>query len=100
MLQDVHQRLKVMGTTLEVTEKFKDKLLDEGWNPTYGARPLRRAINNLLEDPLSECLLKANVEEGDTIEVDVNSEGKIVIMGNGGVVVHEMDAPLVPAGVA
>lgn len=100
MLQDVHQRLKVMGITLEVTEKFKDKLLDEGWNPTYGARPLRRAINNLLEDPLSECLLKANVEEGDTIEVDVNSEGKIVIMGNGGVVVHEMDAPLVPAGVA
>jgi len=57
LLREVVIRLTEQGITLEVTERFKDRLVEEGYNPSYGARPLRRAIMHLLEDSLAEEIL-------------------------------------------
>jgi ATP-dependent Clp protease ATP-binding subunit ClpC len=57
-----------------VTEAFKDRLVEEGYSPSYGARPLRRAIMRLLEDSLAEEVLSGRIREGDTATVDVDGE--------------------------
>ena len=79
MLRDVFKRLTEKDITLEVSDRFKERLVDEGFNPAYGARPLRRAIMRLLEDVLAEEILSGRVSEGDTALVDVNEEGKITV---------------------
>ena len=100
MLKDVYGRLAAKGIAMTVTEKFKDKLLEQGWNPKYGARPLRRAINAMLEDALSECVLRGEILEGDSIEVDVNDKGEIVVIGAAGMVLSTQPVPIVAAGIA
>jgi ATP-dependent Clp protease ATP-binding subunit ClpC len=79
MLKDLFQRLTKQGITLDVTEKFKDRLIEEGYNPAYGARPLRRAIMRLLEDILAEEMLSGRLNEGDAGIVDLNEEGKAFV---------------------
>jgi ATP-dependent Clp protease ATP-binding subunit ClpC len=79
MLKDVFKRLTEKEIDLTVTDKFKERLIEEGYNPAYGARPLRRAIMRLLEDVLAEEILSGRVKEGDTALVDVNEEGKITV---------------------
>ncbi len=79
LLKEVFSRLGEQGITLEVTDKFKDRLVEEGYNPSYGARPLRRAIMRLLEDSLAEEILSGRIKDGDTAIVDVGDEGKIVV---------------------
>jgi ATP-dependent Clp protease ATP-binding subunit ClpC len=79
MLRDVFKRLTEKEITLEVTDAFKERLVDEGFNPAYGARPLRRAIMRLLEDVLAEEILSGRVSEGDTALVDVNDDGQITV---------------------
>jgi ATP-dependent Clp protease ATP-binding subunit ClpC len=64
---------------LQVTDKFKERLVEEGYNPSYGARPLRRAIMRLLEDVLAEEILSGRVGDGDTALVDVDEEGKVKV---------------------
>ena len=80
LLKEVFARLTEQEITLEVTDKFKERLIEEGFNPAYGARPLRRAIMRLLEDVLAEEILSGRVGEGDTATVDVNGEGKVVVL--------------------
>jgi ATP-dependent Clp protease ATP-binding subunit ClpC len=79
LLKDVFKRLTEQNITLQVTEKFKELLVKEGYNPSYGARPLRRAIMRLLEDVLAEEILSGRVGDGDTATVDVNEEGKVIV---------------------
>ncbi len=79
LLKEVFKRLSEKGISLEVTEKFKDLLVKEGYNPSYGARPLRRAIMRLLEDVLAEEILSGNVGEGDIALVDVDDDNKVVV---------------------
>jgi ATP-dependent Clp protease ATP-binding subunit ClpC len=74
MLKEVFGRMAEQGITLQVTEAFKDRLVEEGYSPAYGARPLRRAIMRLLEDSLAEEILSGRIREGDTATVDVDSE--------------------------
>ncbi|GJN27781.1 hypothetical protein PR202_gb15832 [Eleusine coracana subsp. coracana] len=93
MLKEVFDRLKAKDIDLQVTERFRDRVVDEGYNPSYGARPLRRAIMRLLEDSLAEKMLAGEVKEGDSAIVDVDSEGKVIVL-NGGSGVAE---PLEPA---
>ena len=82
MLKDIFNRLQEQGITLEVTEKFKDRLVKEGYNPAYGARPLRRAIMRLLEDSLAEEILSGRIKDGHTAIMDVDEEGQVrVLMG-------------------
>jgi ATP-dependent Clp protease ATP-binding subunit ClpC len=80
LLKQVFARLTEQDITLEVTEKFKERLVDEGFNPSYGARPLRRAIMRLLEDVLAEEILSGRVGEGDTAIADIDEEGKVKII--------------------
>ncbi len=77
MLKDVSSRLLEKGITLEVTERFKDRVVQEGYDPSYGARPLRRAIMRLLEDSLAEAMLSGQVVDGDKAIVDVDDDGQV-----------------------
>ncbi|MBE9223323.1 ATP-dependent Clp protease ATP-binding subunit [Cyanobacterium stanieri LEGE 03274] len=79
LLKEVFARLTEQEITLQVTDKFKERLIEEGYNPAYGARPLRRAIMRLLEDVLAEEILSKRLKEGDAALVDVNEEGKVTI---------------------
>ena len=78
MLNQVASSLKEKNITLEVTDAAKDFLGDKGYDPVFGARPLRRTIQNLVEDQLSEALLRSEFRSGDTVEVDCDGE-KIVM---------------------
>ena len=80
LLKEVFVRLTEQEIALEVTDKFKDRLIEEGFNPAYGARPLRRAIMRLLEDVLAEEILSGRLGEGDTAVVDVDEEGKVKVL--------------------
>ncbi len=79
LLKEVFARLTEQDITLEVTEKFKERIVEEGFNPAYGARPLRRAIMRLLEDILAEEILSQRLKEGDTALVDIGEDGKVTI---------------------
>ncbi len=80
MLKEVANRLKEKGINLEVTERFKDRVVQEGYDPSYGARPLRRAIMRLLEDSLAEAMLGGEVGDGDSAVVDVDDDGQIKVI--------------------
>jgi ATP-dependent Clp protease ATP-binding subunit ClpC len=80
-LAKVVKRLKEKNLMLVLTEEAKDLLIERGYSPEFGARPLRRAIEHLLEDPLSEELLKGSFQGKDTITVrvhEVDGEKKLV----------------------
>ncbi|MGF1516366.1 MAG: ATP-dependent Clp protease ATP-binding subunit [Nodosilinea sp.] len=79
LLKEVFGRLTEKNIHLQVTERFKERLVEEGYNPSYGARPLRRAIMRLLEDTLAEEILSGRLGDGDTATVDVDDTGKVVI---------------------
>jgi len=69
-LSKVFSRITVLGYKIELTEKAKDFLAEKGYDAQYGARPLNRAIQKYLEDPIAEEILKGDVQEGDTILAD------------------------------
>lgn len=98
LLKDIFKRLTEQGITLKVTDKFKDRLIEEGYNPSYGARPLRRAIMRLLEDSLAEEILSGRVRDGDTATVDVDETGTVKIL-SGSTPPPEETRELVGAGV-
>jgi ATP-dependent Clp protease ATP-binding subunit ClpC len=75
----LRSRLAERGLGLELTEAAKETLADAGWDPTYGARPLKRAVQRLLENPLAIRLLEGDFGEGDTILVDAQN-GDLVFM--------------------
>ena len=79
MLKEVFARMRDKGINLSVTESFKERLVEEGYNPSYGARPLRRAVMRLLEDSLAEEFLSGRLGEGDQALVDVNDQKQVVI---------------------
>jgi ATP-dependent Clp protease ATP-binding subunit ClpC len=79
MLREVFSRMRDKGIDLSVTDAFKERLVEEGYNPSYGARPLRRAVMRLLEDSLAEEFLSGRIGEGDAAVVDVNDDKQVVI---------------------
>ncbi len=80
MLKEVFERISMKGIQLEVTDRFKTRLIDEGYNPSYGARPLRRAVMRLLEDSLAEEVLSEKIVAGDTAVVDVGDDNKVKVL--------------------
>ena len=80
MLNEFFKRMLDKNIVLTVTERFKDLLVQEGYNPSYGARPLRRAIMRLLEDSLAEEILTGKVREGASVQVDVDDDGKVKVI--------------------
>ncbi|MGB3207036.1 MAG: ATP-dependent Clp protease ATP-binding subunit ClpC, partial [Crinalium sp.] len=79
MLREVASRLTEQEISLEVTDKFKDRVVKEGFNPKFGARELRRAIMRLLEDSLAEAMLSGAVNSGDTAVIDIGEDGEVEI---------------------
>ena len=67
------------GIKLNVTDAFKERLVEEGYNPSYGARPLRRAVMRLLEDSLAEEVLSGRIKDGDKALVDIDDNKKVTI---------------------
>ncbi|HBK85327.1 MAG TPA: NDP-hexose 4-ketoreductase, partial [Firmicutes bacterium] len=76
MIGELAVRLKEYGLVIKLTDAAKDHLTDAGYDPTFGARPLRRAIQRQIEDELSEKMLAGEFEHGDLIMVDV-ADGKL-----------------------
>jgi len=74
----VLKRLAEKSITLELKDSAKEFLMEEGYDPDYGARPMRRAVEKHLEDPLAELLLRGDIHKGDTLEVirDPDEEAK------------------------
>ncbi|KAK5777249.1 hypothetical protein PVK06_045216 [Gossypium arboreum] len=79
MLQEVLDRLKGKEIKLQVTERFRERVVEEGYDPSYGARPWRRAIMRLLEDSMAEKMLAGEIE-GDSVTVDLDSDGNIMVL--------------------
>lgn len=78
MLREVWQELAEKTVKLEVTDTAKDLLGEKGYDPIFGARPLRRTIQDMVEDPLSDAFLRGDFQAGDTVLVDCEGE-EIVI---------------------
>ncbi|MBU1356098.1 MAG: ATP-dependent chaperone ClpB [Candidatus Edwardsbacteria bacterium] len=76
-LAHLYKRLADRKITLEVTEKAKELLATEGYDPAFGARPLKRAIQRLLQDPLSMMILEGAFKEGDTVRAEAK-KGEII----------------------
>jgi ATP-dependent Clp protease ATP-binding subunit ClpB len=81
----LRERLAERRLGLELTEAAKEVLAEAGWDPTYGARPLKRALQRLVENPLAQRLLEGAFAEGQTIRVDAE---------NGELVFERADAPV------
>ena len=80
LLKEIGGRLKdQQGVELEVSDRFKDRVIEEGYDVSYGARPLRRVLMRLLEDNLAQAILSGDLSEGDTAYVDVDDDGNICL---------------------
>ena len=69
-LNKLFQRINDLGYQIKLTEKAKDFIVEKGYDEKFGARPLKRAIQKYIEDPLAEEIIKSNLQEGDTISLD------------------------------
>ncbi|MDI6740367.1 MAG: ATP-dependent chaperone ClpB [Candidatus Edwardsbacteria bacterium] len=78
-LKHLYRRLEDRKIKLEVTEKAKELLANEGYDPSFGARPIKRAIQRLLQDPLSMRILEGEFREGDTVKANAK-KGEIVFL--------------------
>ena len=81
-LARLRARLVERGISLELTDVAKEVVTEAGWDPAYGARPLKRAIQRLVENPLALRLLEGDFAEGDTIRVDARG-GELVFEKTG-----------------
>ncbi len=80
-LAKVFKRLTEHGLKLELTEQGKEFLIDKGYDPEFGARPLRRAIEHYIEDPLSEAILRSEFKGKNLIKIDVQDEEHMKLEG-------------------
>jgi len=82
MIKQLTDRVKEQQIKLQITQRVKEKLTDEGFNPIYGARPLRRAVMRLLEDNLAGEFLTEDLKSGTTVIVDLTPLGEITVFVN------------------
>ncbi len=75
-LQALFTRVKALGYSVELTESAKEFIADKGYDSAFGARPLKRAIQKYLEDPIAEEILKGELSEGDVLEVSYDKESE------------------------
>jgi ATP-dependent Clp protease ATP-binding subunit ClpB len=76
-LARLRTRLAERGISIELTEAAKEALADAGWDPTYGARPLKRALQRMVENPLAMRILEGEFSDGDAVRVDAQN-GELV----------------------
>jgi ATP-dependent Clp protease ATP-binding subunit ClpC len=75
-LESLYSRTRELGFTVEISDKAKDFIAEKGFDADYGARPLKRAIQKYLEDPLAEEIIKSNLVEGDLISIKFDDDKK------------------------
>src|SRR5699024_6159542 len=73
-LAKLYRRIEDLGYSIEITDKAKDFIADKGFDPQYGARPLKRAIQKYVEDELADRIVNSEIEEGDKIIMTLNAE--------------------------
>lgn len=73
-LKSLFKRITDLGYTLKISSEAKDFIADKGYDEQFGARPLKRAIQKYLEDPLAEEIIKSSLEENDTIKIDLTKD--------------------------
>lgn len=78
-LAGLYQRIEKLGYTLKFSQKAKEFVAEKGFDPQFGARPLHRAIQKYVEDPLAEEMLNATISEGDTLLIDLDDTDTITI---------------------
>ncbi|MCA2657490.1 MAG: ATP-dependent Clp protease ATP-binding subunit [Microcystis sp. M049S2] len=79
LIADLAKQLTEKGISVEVTAAFKDLVINEGYDPSYGARPLRRALTRRLEDSLAVAMLSGKVNSGDHALLDVTADGVVTV---------------------
>ncbi|MBK9984519.1 MAG: ATP-dependent Clp protease ATP-binding subunit [Saprospiraceae bacterium] len=79
-LTDLYKRMATMGFLLSLTEEAKDFVAEKGFDPQFGARPLHRAIQKYIEDPLAEFILNENPVEGSSLVADLNKETQELVI--------------------
>ncbi|GAB5539299.1 MAG: ATP-dependent Clp protease ATP-binding subunit [Salibacteraceae bacterium] len=77
-LESLYSRVTDMGYTLKLSDKAKDFIAEKGFDEKYGARPLKRAIQKYLEDPMAEEIIKANIDEGDVLYAELNEKDESI----------------------
>ena len=78
-LRDFYKRIQNLGYQLQITDKAKEFIASKGYDVQFGARPLKRAIQKYLEDELAEMIIKSEVQEGDSIIMDFDSENQKIV---------------------
>jgi len=79
-LKGLYERVHTLGFGIKLSEEAKDYVLEKGYDIQYGARPLKRAIQKYLEDPMAEAIIKSALVEGDTIVVDFDKEKEEIVV--------------------
>jgi ATP-dependent Clp protease ATP-binding subunit ClpC len=74
-LAELYERIELAGFSLDISKEAKDFVAGKGFDPQYGARPLKRAIQRYLEDPLSEAIISRELEPGAKMQINLNAEG-------------------------
>lgn len=82
MVAGTRERLSAQSIDLQVTEEARALLVEHGYDPTYGARPLRRTVQRLLDDLLAEAILRGELASGDPVAVDRNGEELVLRVGS------------------
>ncbi|MEI3613931.1 ATP-dependent Clp protease ATP-binding subunit [Pseudogracilibacillus sp. SO30301A] len=80
MIDQVQKRVKEQEIKFTITDRAIEKIADEGFDPEYGARPLRRSIQKNIEDLLSEELLKGTIQKGQDVKIGLNSKGDFIVL--------------------
>ncbi len=75
-LEKLYGRINELGYKISLSDKAKDFIVDKGYDEKFGARPLKRAIQKYIEDPLAEEIIKSNLHEGDTIVMDIKNKAE------------------------
>ncbi len=89
-LKGLYKRVFNLGYHIELTEEAKSFIAEKGYDSNFGARPLKRAIQKYLEDPMAEVIIKADIKEGDKIEVSFDKENEEIKMD----VIHQTEGNL------
>jgi ATP-dependent Clp protease ATP-binding subunit ClpC len=79
-LAKLYSRIEALGYKVEMTEQAKNFIVDKGYDEKFGARPLKRAIQKYIEDPLAEEIIKMNLQEGDSITMDIDEASTALVI--------------------
>jgi ATP-dependent Clp protease ATP-binding subunit ClpC len=92
-MKEIAGRLQEQGIRIELTGDAREKLAEEGYDPQFGARPLRRTLQRRIESPLSRKLLAGEFKEGDVVEVSTDREGYVFQRKEGIVIQPSVESP-------